>query len=80
MKKQKPITTYASDLEIIIQAAKLFSEVSSKIMPSEQAMNAFSAYHKIYAPMLRNYQEVKGVKEILENFENKLRENYHGFL
>ena len=59
MKKQKPITTYASDLEIIIQAAKLFSEVSSKIMPSEQAMNAFSAYHKIYAPMLRNYQEIR---------------------
>jgi len=78
MVDQKQIITYESDLETMMSAASLFAQVSNGTLPSDQALNAYDDFHKVQEPMLRNYKEVVAVREILDNFDKKLRENYHG--
>jgi|TARA_Y100000310_G_scaffold327046_1_gene392801 hypothetical protein len=78
MNKQKEIITYSSDIDIIISAARSFTQVSEKTLSRSQVMNAFDAFHHVQRPMLRNYQEVSEVRNILENFDKKLKENYSG--
>ena len=78
MTKQKEIVTFASDLETIIAAAQLFARISDKTLPESRAMEAYDTYHKAQEPMLRNYQRVPAIREILKNFDKKLEENYPG--
>jgi len=72
----KEIITYASDLEIIISATKLFTQVSERILSYSQILEASDRFHKWYEPILKNYQEVTAIKDILETFDTKLEENY----
>ncbi|MBU1129167.1 MAG: hypothetical protein KJ949_00885 [Nanoarchaeota archaeon] len=72
----KEIITFASDLEIIISATKLFTQASERTLSYSQVIVAFDTFHKIYEPMLKNYHEVTAIKDILETFDKKLKDNY----
>jgi hypothetical protein len=75
---QKPMRTFASDIETIIEATRTFTQICDRSLLVEDAMSAYDSFHKVYAPMLRNYKEVQAVQEILNNFEKRLSENYPG--
>ena len=70
------IITCAYDLELIIEATKLYAKICNKSLPVKDAGNAFDSFHKVYAPMLKNYQEVGHIKDILDNFDKELEKNY----
>jgi hypothetical protein len=66
MTEQKQVITYPSDVEALMRMAMDLRRLKDGTVSRREKDDIFTTFHKVYAPVAKNYLEIPFVKSVLE--------------
>lgn len=72
----KKFTLSGLELKALGMASQHYNMILDGTLKHSLAENAYNSFREFYLPVLKKVQEIDYFREILENFEEKIKEKY----